>query len=508
MRQETAYGFALDNWAKLQPEKTAILTGDHSISYGALHDTSSRLAAALRERGLQGGDPVLIFMPNCIEFSIVFYAAAKLGLSIVPANALYRLVEIRQLLQQIRPKLAFVSDHKEAAFIRAVDKELPILHASLKNADFQHLLHTQARISAFPADLTEPCVYVSTSGSTGKLKFVARSYLSQIVPASQYLQALRATREDVLLSYLPMSQQFGMAALLCACIAGCTAVILSHFHPEEALSVIEQYRVTLQYGVPTMFLEEMESFKTLDPKPDISSLRTGIVAGAAGVRDVFRWFDRTVNCRLLNCYGATEVAGVTMTDYDDPAPARYATCGRTLPDAHIEILDDAGAPLPPGNPGEVVCATPWVMREYVGEAALTNQVLDHQRRFLTGDIGMLDQDGYLTICGRKKDMIIRGGYNIFPAEVELALLRCQGISEACVMGYQDKVLGERICAFVKMKDGLERSEAKIRAHLEGNIAKYKLPDHVVFLDDIPKLAGGKYDCKRLRAMLDTPGGTP
>lgn len=503
MSQELAYGFALDYWAKRQHEKIAVQTDHCSISYGALHETSSRLAAALQAHGAQAGDPVLIFMPNCIEFPIVFYAAAKLGLNIVPANALYKIVEIRQLIHQIHPKLAFVCSDDTAELVRTADRDIPIIYASLNNTSFQHLLDTKAHISAFPADLTTPCVYVSTSGSTGKLKFVSRSYLSQIVPAKLYLQALHATQDDILLSYLPMSQQFGMAALLCACIAGCTAVLLSHFHPGDALSVIEQNRVTIQYGVPTMFMEEIEAFNTMDHKPDISSLRTGIVAGAAGVRDVFQWFDQQIGCRLLNCYGATEVAGITMTDLDDPASIRYSTCGRALPNTSIEILDDTGRSLPPGCPGEVVCTTPWVMREYVGEVSLTNQVLDSQRRFLTGDIGTLDHEGHLTICGRKKDIIIRGGYNIFPAEVELALLRCTGISEACVMGYRDKILGERICAFVKMKSGAEKSEENIRSQLENDIAKYKLPDQIVFLKEIPKLAGGKNDCAKLAEILQT-----
>ena len=190
-----------------------------------------------------------------------------------------------------------------------------------------------------------------------------------------------------------------------------------------------------------------------------------------------------------------------MVEYNSSCQERYSSCGRIFDGARIEIVDKNGQPLPCGKYGEIVCSVPWGMDEYVGEPELTAQMFDSQNRFLTGDIGKLDEAGNLIISGRKKDMIIRGGYNIFPAEVELALLKHPDISEASVIGYRDQYLGERICAFVKTKEGVPKEPEDLRAQLEQHIAKYKLPDRIMFVDEIPRLANGKNNYPAMSALL-------
>ena len=230
-------GFAIDHWAQQEPEKIAVLTNERSISYGELHEKASRLAAVIQKQGLKPQDSIMIFMPDCVEYFIVFYAAAKLGLSIVPANALYRDVELRQLIEQNEPKMAFVLGEEQEKLIRSVDEGLPIVCADLKSESFQTLLRSDEGVDAFLLEPTACGVRISTSGSTGKLKFVARSIESQMIPAIEFAKALRLVADDVVLVPVPLSQQFGMVAMLGCFEIGCTVVIPPHFKAKQVFSL-------------------------------------------------------------------------------------------------------------------------------------------------------------------------------------------------------------------------------------------------------------------------------
>lgn len=501
LKNESDTIISLDLWAEKQPRKVAMYAGDRSISYGDLHKKSSQLAGLLYRLGLSEQDRILIFMPNSIEYFIVFFAALKLNISLAPANPLSKSTELVQLIDTIEPRLAFVLDAAGEDLIHSVDSELPVISLSSENGSFWSTLDSQGCITAFPKDLKKAGVFLSTSGSTGKLKFVANTYQNELINARLYLQKLCITKDDILLTGLPVSQKFGLAAVLGGCISGCTVILSARFNAATMLSLIETYHVTVQYGVPTMYAKEIEAYSGATPKPDISSLRTGIIAGASGSADIFRWFEKTACCLLLNCYGTTEIGGLSMTEYHDPSSVRYNTCGRIFQGASVEIVDKGGQPLPPGKDGEILCTVPWAMREYAGNPELTKQMFDSSGRFLTGDIGRIDEAGNLIISGRKKDMIIRGGYNIFPAEVEIALLRDPNISEACVAGYPDACLGERICAFIKMRTGRSQNPEAIRDRLQQHIAAYKLPDRIIFMDQIPKLANGKSNYPALLSLL-------
>lgn len=494
----------LERWGECQAEKIAACAGGESITYGELRDRSLHLAALLDRLGMQPGDPILICMPNCIEYLITFFAAVRLKLDIAPAHAMSRGPELLQMVQTIRPRLAVVWDGEKELLLRTVCQELQVLRLGREE------MRACEQIDGGPAlplgKKTEETgrIYVSTSGSTGKLKFVTNTYLNEFTNAELYLQRLQISREDTVLVELPITQKFGMAAMLGSCIAGSTLLLSSRFDAAASLRLIEKHRVTVQYGVPTMYVREIEAYEKAEYKPDISSLRTGIIAGAFGAPEVFGWFEEMAGCRLLNCYGTTEIGGLTMTSYEDSEDIRYSSCGRIFSGAEIRIVDEKGCPLPQGMDGEVVCVVPWVMQGYAGEPELTAGMFDRQGRFLTGDIGRLDENGNLTISGRKKDLIIRSGYNVFPAEVECALLKLPGVREAGVLGQQDKYLGERICAFVSAEENGPASAEEIRNGLSELLAKYKLPDRVIFLKEIPKLPNGKFDYPALTAMLKEP----
>ena len=501
MKKNLNYCFGLDIQAEKQPYKKAIITEQASISYLELQESSFRLAGALQNKGMKNGDTILIFMPNCIEYAIVFFAAVRLNLNITLANALYKCSELGPLIRTAHPKLAFVMDDKEATLLHSADQGLDVICVPAFLKQFY-----KEDTSGVPSFSCQPgpdhaCICISTSGSTGKPKIVSNSYENEMVNASLYVERLLVTEDDVILTALPATQRFGLAAMLGSCLKGASLVLVHGFHAAAMLSLIERYHVSVQYGVPTIYLKEIKAFEAAETAPDISSLRTGVVAGANCSKEIFRWFDEHIGCRLLNCYGTSEIGGLAMVKYDATEDVRYHTCGDVLRDAVIEITDQEGRILPAGETGGIICRVPWVMNGYAGEPELTARMFDEEGFFLTGDIGRLDEEGHLILSGRKKDMIIRGGYNIFPAELEQALLNLPSVLEACVMGYPDALLGERIFAFVKpAADSVQ--EEKMRQELARHIARYKLPDHILYVEKIPKLPGGKFDYSTLRSYLE------
>lgn len=487
----------LGRWAERQPDKKAIHMARTSISYGELTQRISQLLQLLQKYHCSQGDYILLFMPNCIDYVVSLLAAIKIGAHVIPVHAMCRAKELQQLTRTMSPKLCLVADASLYSVLHSVDDALRIIDLSrcdLEKGMFLTNAFSQADYSSSAK------LFLSTSGSTGKLKFVANTFENEAVNALLYIKRLGVTSSDVIYTALPMSQKFGLATLLGSLFAGCTLIASAQFSATEALSQISKHGVTVQYGVPTIYIKEKEAYLNAAEKPDISSLRTGIIAGASSAEDVFRWFDE-MGCRLLNCYGTSEIGGLTMAAYTDSLTVRSQTCGHAFSGAHIEVLNAAKEPVHTGETGEIVCTTPWMMRRYEGEPKLTAKAFDENGRFLTGDIGYMDAAGNLTICGRKKELIIRGGYNVFPAEVEQALTTYTDASEACVIGYKDTLLGERICAFVKLPPDVKLTAQDLREQLMPYIAKYKLPDRVILMDDIPKLPNGKNDCPALQASL-------
>lgn len=480
----------LDRWAETQPNKPAVISEGNTITYRELYEKSLAFAAALRRRGLREKDTAVLFMGSGIPYTVCFFACIALGLTVVPVNDTCRSEELRQVLALVRPKLAVVESSEKDAMLYSLDETLDVLQ-----------LHNELLPFLAPADngrfdgaaSENACILLSTSGSTGKLKFVMNSFRNELLNASLYTGRMEVTQEDVVLTGLPETQKFGMAALLGALTRGCTAVIPTSFRAEHTLRLIHDHRVSVQYGVPTMYIRQRDAYLAAEEKPVISSLRTGIIAGAPVGESLLQWFEQTAGCYLLNCYGTSEIGGLTMTCLDDPAEVRYTTCGRLFDGAALAISTD----------GEITAKVPWAMAGYAGEPEMTKNAFNEDGYFLTGDIGSMDEDGNLHINGRRKNMILRGGYNVFPAEVELALVHHGGVTEACVVGFHDEALGERICAFVKGGEETPRDLSRLRALLAPHIAKHKLPDRVVFMAELPKLPGGKIDIPALKKLLET-----
>jgi len=494
-------GFGISHWAEKTPDKTAFIYSEQSITYSQLEDKSCRLAAALQKMGIHRSDSILIYIPNCTLFPVIFYAAAKLQANIVVANPQFKKTEIEQLIPATRPKLAFVSYQSDKALVRDVDSSIKIVEIFYAGSVFHQMLSEETPMKQIPQDHENPTVTICTSGSTGRIKFVVRTFENQLIPAYHIIRNLRAGENDVAFVPLPLSQQYGLIAMIINFAFGGTMLVPSKFNAEQALVMIEKHKVTIQFGVPTMYIKEINAYEQMSKKPDISSLRTGMISGApAGVR-CLEWFEENAGCRLLNSYGTTEIAAVTMTDLDDLQEIRYNTCGKAFEAVKLKIINENGVALPAGETGQILCKTPYFMREYAGELELTHAAFDEEHWFLTEDIGSLDENGNLSISGRKKDIIIRCGNNIFPSEIEVMLLTHQSVSEACVIGNKDPVYGERTIALIKLKRGSHESEESLRAYAKTAIAKYKVPDRFIFIDEIPKLQNGKTNYLALKTIV-------
>lgn len=392
----------MDYWAIRSPDRIAIYDDEKKITFGELERRASSLAAALKRQGLKSQDFIMVFMPNGIDFVTVFYAGMKLGVHMAFANSLFKESEIEQMLGRIHPVYVIVSDKDRMEIVRNAGLQAPVLMASKDSSEYKEMIQCGEYIPGYSQDEDSSCVAITTSGSTGRMKFVARSYKSQIITAFEVMRAHRLKQDDVALIPLPLAQQFGMIALITCVISGCSIVLPSRFRAENVFELIERRRVTMQFGVPTIYAKEIEQYEEMKDKPDLSSLRVGMLGGAACSSVIIDWFEQNTGCRLLNCYGLTETAVLSIADYDDPEELRHNTSGKLLPYTSIEVIDDNGNVLPRGEKGEITCKSPCLMLGYIGDKDLTQRVLNDEGRFFSGDIGILDENNCLIISGRKK----------------------------------------------------------------------------------------------------------
>jgi fatty-acyl-CoA synthase len=340
-----------------------------------------------------------------------------------------------------------------------------------------------------------------TSGTTGRPKGAMLTHDNVVHTGVISAEMMNCTPEDVFLVAVPVFHVFGLVPSIVTTIAaGARMVLMEQFKADLSLALIEQERVTVKHGVPTMFILELNhpQFKRFT----LSSLRTGIVAAAACPVEIVRRIRTEMGCDIVICYGLSETsATLTATDYSDDDLVRSETCGKALPGAEVKIVDANRQQLPPGEVGEVVCRGFGVMKGYYNLPEETRQALDEDGWFYTGDLGTLDDKGYLRIVGRKKEMIIRGGYNIYPREVEEVFYTHPGVMEIAIVGLPDTVLGEISCAAIKLKPGKTATEEEMKSFIKQRVANYKVPDKIVFVDEFPMTASGKIKKVEMQVQL-------
>jgi long-chain acyl-CoA synthetase len=479
----------------------AVRLGGRTLSYGDLDDGSARVATLLRERGVRPGDRVGVMLPNVLEFPLAYYGVLRAGGVVVPMNVLLKRREIAFYLADSGAKVllawhGFLDEAQEGAadagaeLIAVEPEELAATLAGLEPA---------AEMAA--VDDEDTAVILYTSGTTGKPKGAELSHRnldenSEIVSRTTCL----VSEGDVVLGALPLFHSFGQTVGMNGSLRrGACLTLVPKFDPAEALATIDRDGVTHFYGVPTMFgallhHPERERF-------DTSSLRICITGGASMPVEVLHGFEEAFGAELLEGYGLSETSPTASSGH--PGELRKpGSIGTPLEKVEMRIVDESGAEVPTGEVGEIVIRGHNIMKGYWGKPEATAEAI-RDGWFHSGDMGREDEDGYFFVVDRKKDMIIRGGYNVYPREVEELLYEHPAIREAAVVGVPHDEWGEEVGAAVVLEPGEEVAPEEISAWVRERIAAYKYPRVVWFLEELPKGATGKI----LKREIEVPAKT-
>jgi long-chain acyl-CoA synthetase len=498
----------LEFWAEQKPDAIALVEGDRAFTYAEWNDRANRVAAGLRARGVGAGDIVVLRTQICAEWAIVASALAKLGCSLLALNWRLTPTETRYVLSNSGANVLICDDADPASLIAGLT-DFPLkLAVSIAGISDGLVPYEALEAQAGPPLLSaaDPPLIIYTSGTTGLPKGVVMSGRAAALTdqrVAEYLQDIAAQRRKAagtaVLIALPMHHGAGPSALWGALREGVKVVMLRRFDAEATLRLIDQHRITAWTGVPTMF----KRIATLPPdvlaKYDVSSLVSLSVGAAPVPHGLKLWIeDYFGKDKLAEGYGATEVGMITYT----PPGTHVRKPGSSgLPHKHVDIRirNEHGNDLPAGMVGEIWVRTPTTIKHYLNGQVLGADTLDADGFFRVGDVGHLDSDGYLFISDRAKDMIISGGVNIYPAEIEAALMTHEAVQDAAVIGIPDDEFGEQIKAFIEVKPGRLPTATDILAHARKTLASYKQPKSVEFVAELPRNTMGKILKRELRA---------
>ena len=474
-------------------ERPALLVGDARIAYRELGPASARWAGALRARGVLPGDRVALLLPNGVDYIAALYGALALGAVAVPLNPLLRGAEVQQRIDDSRARLLVCSPEEPAAAGVAAE-----------------LVHPGEATTAEPWEAIaergagEPAVLLYTSGTTGRPKGAELTHGGLRATASFLATAVLALRaDDVLLGAAPMTHIFGLAGVLNPALAsGACIALVPRFDAASALALMEREGIEVFLGVPSMCIALL---RAADAGAAVPKLRVAHVGGAPLAPETLHDFADRFGCAVLEGYGMTETAGGAVSHVSGGL-CKPGSVGPAGPGVAIRIVTADGAEAGEGEPGEVLLRAPGLMRGYWGNPEATREALA-DGWFHTGDVGYLDADGYLFLIDRTKDVILRGGYTVYPREVEDVLYEHPSVSEAAVVGVADELLGEEVVALVVPRAGQACDAAAIRAFVRERVAAYKYPRPISVVDALPRTPSGKVlkreiDRAPLRRALD------
>jgi Acyl-CoA synthetases (AMP-forming)/AMP-acid ligases II len=481
------------------------------LSYGDMYERVNRLAAGLQAIGIGAGDKVGVSLFNWHETAELFFAVPMIGAVLVPFNPKYRTYEVQHILKNSGVKAVFVSEEFEQVgmdAVRPLVREIITVRCRKEGLRaYEDLLSAKEKpkLPPHPPEGDDIYCILYTSGTTGLPKGVLITHRAVVQSGRTISGALRCTADDVYLVLAPIFHIFGMAVnMIAAMVRGSRMVFLDKFKAEKALELIQQEKVTIHHAVPSMLNLELKS-PNFDSY-DVSSLRAGVTGAAPCPPETIKAVREKMGMNLCISFGATETSTVTITGYDDPLDKVCGTIGKAVEGVEVKIVGEDRRTLPPGEIGEMAVRGFGVMKGYYQMPEETRKVLDEEGWFYTGDLGMMDEEGYIRYMGRKKELIIRGGYNIYPQELEALLQHHPKVLESAVVGLPDETMGETVCAVVRLKPGTSAQPEEIIDYLKGKIANYKLPGKVVFLDWLPTTASGKIQKNRLREqILQAPG---
>jgi fatty-acyl-CoA synthase len=512
-----------DRWR----ERPALIVRHQNIrwTYGELKERVDAFAGGLLALGIEPGDRVGIWSPNKAEWVITQFATAKLGAVLVNINPAYRLAELEYALNKVGCKALITADRFKASDYVGTLRELaPEIERSAPGklcAARLPALRTLIRIGSGEArgflafnevldmggdreratvkeqasrlQFDDPINIQFTSGTTGFPKGATLTHHNILNNGYFNGEAQRLTELDLVCIPVPLYHCFGMVLGNLSCITHGAAMVYPSegFDPLATLAAVAEERCTALYGMPTMFIAQLSHPEL--PGFDLNSLRTGVMAGAPCPIEVMKRCVNHMNMREITIgYGMTETSPLsTQTSPDDPLERRVGTVGRVHPHVEIKIVDNEGRVVPRGTPGELCTRGYSVMLGYWDDPGKTAEAIDPAGWMHTGDLATMDEDGYCNIVGRLKEMVIRGGENIYPREVEEFLFRHPGIEAVQVIGVPDTVYGEELCAWVKLKAGVCATAEEIQGYCRGQIAHYKIPRYIRFVDAFPMTVTGK-----------------
>ncbi|MEE4217993.1 MAG: AMP-binding protein [Xanthomonadales bacterium] len=519
------------------PDGDALISRHQGIrwTYREYAEQIGRLATGLLALGIEPGDRVGIWAPNCYEWCVMQFATARIGAILVNVNPAYRVFELEYALNKSGCKAIVAAESfKSSRYLEMLQDLAPELEhckpGALQSARLPHLKtiirmgeektpgmfnyaevcmlggsDDRRKLAATEAGLSpQDTINIQfTSGTTGNPKGAALTHYNILNNANQVAHGMKLTENDRLVIPVPMYHCFGMVLGKLACVASGAAAIFPSdaFEPGQVLEAVQEEGATALHGVPTMFIAELEhpEFERFD----LSTLRTGIMAGAPCPVEVMKKVINRMNmAEVLIAYGQTECSPVNhMTLADDPIEKRVESVGHAVPHIEVKIVDENGDIVPFGERGDICSRGYAVMKGYWGDAERTAETVDEDGWLHSGDLGVMDEEGYVAVVGRLKDMIIRGGENIYPREIEEFLYTHPKIQDAKVIGVPDEKFGEEVCAWVQLKEGETLSEDEIRAFCKKNIAYFKVPRYIRLVTEFPMTVTGKIQKFKMRETM-------
>jgi len=479
----------LSSSAAQAPGAPAVRLDDVVLSYAELDDASARVAGLLAGRGIGPGDRVGIMLPNVPQFPVVYYGVLRLGAVAVPMNVLLKGRETAHYLSDPGAKAVLAwAPFAEHAHTGAAEAGAECIE--VREGEFEALLaDTEPLREIAPCDGSETAVILYTSGTTGTPKGAALSHDSLDHNCRAAVGLFGMGAGIVTLGALPLFHTFGQTCAMNAtiCAGGCLTLI-PRFDPAKALEVIARDRVNVFEGVPTMYGAILN-----DPgaaTADVSSLKVCASGGASLPVELMRAFEEQFSAIILEGYGLSETS--PLASFNHPGRERKpGSIGTPIADVQMRIVGEDGAELAVGEVGEIVIRGPNVMKGYWNRPEATAECIDGEGWFHSGDLARVDEDGYYFIVDRKKDMIIRGGYNVYPREIEEVLYEHPDVREAAVIAMPHDALGEEVGAAVALKDGAQVTVAELQAFVKDQVAAYKYPRRVWLVDELPKGPTGK-----------------
>lgn len=530
---ENTLGGVLDDLSKNNPNGWAVRYTDRNYfrTWKELNDEADLIARGMMSLGVKKGDHVAIWATNTPEWILTLFAAAKIGAVLVTVNTNFKIFELEYLLRQSDTKLlVMIGGFKNNDYVATVNELLPELKTTSGEIESEHLPFLKRVVFAgketpegmlnfedlkilggdFPIEIyeenkktlnTHDIVNMQyTSGTTGFPKGVMLTHYNILNNGKTIGDGMKFTKNDKLCITVPFFHCFGLVLAMMACIThGTTMVPVERYSPVPVMNAISVEKCTAVHGVPTMFIAMLEhaQFNNFD----FSSLRTGIMAGSPCPIEVMKKVIDKMNMReIVIVFGQTEASpGCTMTTTSDSIDKRVNTVGRAFPGVECKIIDpENGEELPINTPGEFCARGYNIMKGYYKMPEATAQAIDKDGWLHTGDLCTVDEDGYYKVVGRIKDMIIRGGENIYPKEIEECLYTCDKVSDVQVIGVPSEAYGEEVMVCVILKEGEEMTEEEVKEFVGARMAKHKVPRYVRFVDSFPTNAAGKIQKYKMR----------